>query len=126
MKIIIKIIIAGSRTFTDYVFLKSKMDEIVRGMDKTKMVVVSGHARGADYLGERWARENGIEVEQHPARWDTYGKAAGPIRNQEMADSAGSEGMLVAFPIGDSKGTMDMIRRAKRKGMKVIVYRVEA
>lgn len=63
-----------------------------------------------------------IRYEVFRADWDKHGKAAGPIRNQEMLDN-GKADALVAFWDGKSPGTKDMIRRAKRKGIKVkVVY----
>lgn len=55
-----KIIIAGSRQFSDYTFLKAKMDRLTSKLKK-KPVILSGHAKGADRLGERWAFEAGCD-----------------------------------------------------------------
>jgi hypothetical protein len=48
------------------------------------------------------------------ADWTKHGKAAGPIRNQEMIDEADA---LAAFPGG--RGTADCVRRAKAKGIPI-------
>lgn len=59
-----------------------------------------------------------------PAKWDTYGKAAGMIRNKEMADYAikdSEKAILFAFWDGESRGTKGMIDIAKRCGMEVVV-----
>jgi hypothetical protein len=68
-------------------------------------LVVSGLARGPDKLGEMWARENGIGIAKFPAKWDLHGKAAGPIRNQEMGDFA--EGGIIMWD-GSSSGAKHM------------------
>lgn len=99
-----KIIIAGSRAFTDYPRLKEEIDKV--SQDITITEVVSGTARGADLLGERWAKENGIQVKRFPADWEKLGKYAGIARNNEMAVYADG---LVAFWDGVSKGTENMI-----------------
>jgi len=109
-----RIIIAGSRTCTDMEVLNKAI--IVSGVIPT--VVLSGKARGADTLGEQWATINGISVEPYPADWEQFGKAAGSIRNQQMADNA--EG-LIALWDGKSKGTKDMIQRARRNKLWVHV-----
>ena len=109
-----KTIIAGGREFSDY----EKLSEVMSAFDVS--VVVSGKARGADSLGEKWARENGKPVEEYPANWDLYGKRAGYIRNQQMADNAEA---LVAFWDGKSRGTQHMINIAKEKGLTVHVER---
>lgn len=64
-------------------------------------------------MGERYAKERGYAVSEHPADWDRYGKSAGYIRNKEMAEEADA---LMAFWDGKSRGTMHMINLAKEKG----------
>src|SRR5690606_30354012 len=61
------------------------------------------------------ARELGWHVVAYPADWRRHGRAAGPIRNQEMAD-AGAD-LCIAFPGG--RGTADMVRRARAAGIPV-------
>ncbi len=73
---------------------------------------------GADALGERWAKENDIPVKVFPANWDKHGKAAGPIRNKQMA--AYGE-MLIAFWDGKSSGTGNMISLAEPYNLKYTV-----
>ncbi len=99
-----KTIIAGCRTFTDYATAKQVLDKIQNITE-----IVSGAAEGADSLGERHAKENKIPLKQFPADWDTYKKAAGPLRNKEMAIYAD---VLIAFWDGKSKGTKNMIEQA--------------
>jgi hypothetical protein len=77
----------------------------------------TGELQGADAHADAWARDRGVEVEMHPADWATWGKAAGPMRNRQMAD-AGAHG-CIAFP-GHS-GTADMARHAERCG--IVVWR---
>lgn len=112
-----KVIIAGTRDFADYELLKEKCDAILssKKMDYN-IVIVSGTARGADRLGERYAREKGYQIDRYPADWDRDGNSAGPIRNALMADNAHA---LIAFWDGRSRGTMNMIDTAKAKGLMV-------
>ena len=84
-------------------------------------VIVSGAARGADTLAEEAAHFFRLEVERHPADWNTHGKAAGFIRNQEMVDSGLD--LLIAFPGG--RGTADMVARAKKAGIEVVSAEIE-
>ena len=112
-----KVIIAGSRTFENYDLLKSTMASCGLVVDE----VVSGCARGADSLGEVWAKENNIPVKKFPANWAKYGKAAGSVRNEEMARYGN---VLVAFLVKNSVGTKDMIRVAKRYGIKTIIVEI--
>lgn len=76
------ILIAGSRDFYDYAEFKYVMDYAHEKYNITE--IVSGGARGADSLAERYAKENIIPIKIFPAKWDMYGKSAGFIRNAEM------------------------------------------
>lgn len=111
-----KVIIAGSRDFTDYALLCSFADQVLAGTQDVE--IVSGGARGTDALGERYARERGYGLKVFPADWNKWGRAAGPIRNGQMADYADA---LIAFWDGRSAGTRDMIRKAREKDLKTDV-----
>lgn len=113
-------IIAGSRRITDLAVVEAA----VRASGFEPSVVISGCAPGVDRLGERWARERGIRVDPYPAAWKLHGKRAGPIRNEVMALAAGPGGALIAIPDEESIGTLDMIARAKKHGLRVYVHRV--
>ncbi len=79
--------------------------------------IISGMATGADSAAVDWAITNWLKVHEFPADWNKHGKAAGPIRNQQMLDE-GKPDLVVAFPGGN--GTADMVRRAKKAGIEVI------
>ena len=120
-----RIIVAGGRDFTDYALLSETLGVILKRYTLREVQIVSGCCRGADALGERYAREHGIPIKRFPANWLAYGKAAGPIRNREMAEYAAEcDGMLVAFWDGKSRGTASMIRLAEKYGLqiKIITY----
>ena len=57
------IICCGGRHFDSFSFLEYAIDEIIseHGASKNNVVIISGHCQGADLLGEKYARENGIE-----------------------------------------------------------------
>ena len=119
-----RVIIAGSREFTDYELFKSFMEKAFKE-EKFSLgdieEVVSGTAPGADTLGERWAKENGIPVKRFPAHWDKYGKAAGPMRNADMADYAD---FLIAFWHPLCRGTSNMIanmQHAKKEYIRFLI-----
>ena len=116
----IKVIIAGTRDFNDYDFLKKNVDYFLQGINPNneEIEIVSGNARGADKLGERYAKEHNLPVKLFPANWDKYGKRAGYLRNQEMANYAD---VLIAFWDEKSKGTKHMIDIAKKQDLTVIV-----
>src|SRR5690606_3743671 len=81
---------------------------------KEDVVFITGMARGADHIPfhlgdlDEWGG-----VLEFPADWDTYGKSAGHIRNQQMLDE-GKPDLVIAFPTNKSRGTYDMINRAKK------------
>lgn len=116
-----RVIIAGSRNFNDYDYLERCCDML---LDSPNLwyAVLSGNAKGADTLGERYAKENHMVVYQYPANWDEHGKAAGHIRNEEMAKNAD---ILVAFWDGSSKGTKDMIELAMKYKLEVHIFPYE-
>ena len=103
-----KVIIAGSRNIDDY---KLVVDTIMSS-GYTITEVVSGTAVGPDRLGEQWARANNIPIKEMPARWDLYGKKAGPVRNKAMADYADA---AVIIWDGESPGTRNMIENMIRR-----------
>lgn len=116
-------IIAGGRNFNDYRRLEKVMDNCPYEITE----VVCGKARGADFLGEKWALDRGVHVEYFVPDWTGRGKRAGFARNADMAEYAcenGSDnGLLVAFWDKNSKGTEHMIKTAQRKGLTVkVVY----
>lgn len=121
-----KIIIAGGRTFDDYgkahgilhdLFIRAGNWVYPCGVE-----IVSGGARGADKIGERFAADWSAPIKRFPADWGKHGKAAGYIRNEEMAKYAD---ILVAFWDGESKGTKHMIDLALKHGLEVHVYMYE-
>lgn len=115
-----KVIIAGCRDFADYELLKEKCDFYLQNQKPENVVIVSGHASGADALGERYAQERGLQLETYPADWKAHGRAAGPIRNAQMASVART---LIAFWDGKSRGTKNIIDTATKRGLKVAVVR---
>lgn len=120
----IKLIIAGGRDFTDYSALNNAFLEFMPPCGSQKITIISGMARGADKLGLAIAKDYGLETIKMPADWDTYGKSAGHIRNNEMAQ-IGTH-LLVAWD-GKSRGTKGMIKAARKHNLivKVIVYGIE-
>lgn len=115
-----KVIVAGSRDFNDYGLLEARLNHYFANLQH--ITIVSGAARGADQLGERYAEAYGHDISSHPADWDQHGKSAGYIRNEEMAKEADA---LVAFWDGNSRGTKHMIDLAKKYNLKLRVVLIE-
>jgi hypothetical protein len=113
-----KLIIAGSREFNNYSFLKDKIDFLLKNVVED-VEIVSGAARGADTLGEQYARENNLNVKLFPADW-SKGNSAGFIRNEEMAKYANA---CVVFWMNNSKGTKHMIDLSQKHNLKLRIYK---
>ena len=118
-----RVVVYGGRDFYDESWLKQELCDLVwqRGnfasVPKQISVLIHGGARGVDQMAGWFGIGCGLEVIEFKAQWDKHGKAAGPIRNQQMIDEGKPE-LGVAFPGG--KGTADMTRRLKAAGIRVI------
>lgn len=114
-----KLAIVGSRTYDNYSMLSIfvTMTSLAHG---PVTEIISGGARGADRLGERWAGEHKIPVTQFLPDWETHGKAAGYIRNKDIVAAAD---FVLAFWDGESRGTKHSIDLAKAQGKPLIVIR---
>lgn len=109
-----KVAVIGSRTFNDY----ERMKGILNLFPIT--TIVSGHAKGADKLGEKYADENNIPKEIYIPQWDLFGKKAGFMRNEDIIKNSD---IVIAFWDSKSKGTRDSIGRANQmKKTTLIVY----
>lgn len=114
-----KVIIAGSR---DYWPTTKEIDFWLNVAQLRVTEVVSGKASGVDTMGEKWAKEKQLPVKEFPAKWKQQGFAAGPLRNQEMAEYADA---CIAIPDRKSKGTWNMVANMKLRGKPVFVWGVE-
>ncbi len=112
----ISIICAGCRNFNDYPLLAMKLDQFCLDNLDADIEIISGTCRGADKFGEQYAKEQGLTCRQFPANWKKFGRAAGPIRNREMANYATQ---LIAFWDGNKShsGTWSMIGIANKLGL---------
>ncbi|HEY0751367.1 MAG TPA: DUF2493 domain-containing protein [Chitinophagaceae bacterium] len=105
MNELFKVVVAGSRSFKDYTLLKESLDELL-AQKGPNIAIISGTAYGADTLGEHYAEERNFILIRVPADWEQYGKRAGYLRNQHMAQLADA---VVVFWDGESKGSKHMI-----------------
>lgn len=106
-----KVIIAGSRhmSLDDFHLIQKAVDYSEWEITE----VVCGMAKGADLMGADWALRNQIPVKEFPADWTKYKKAAGPIRNKQMADYADA---LIVFIWDGSRGSQNMLDTMKKLG----------
>lgn len=108
-----RVLVCGGRDFRD-------RDAVFRALDEIHArtpidTIIHGGASGADSLAAEWAHSRNVSREAYVPNWELHGKAAGPIRNQQMIDE-GKPDMLVSFTGG--KGTLDMVGRAKKAGIR--------
>ena len=126
--------VVGSTSFNDYEFLKRILNPYLN-LYKTKLILVSGGAPGADKLGENWANENNIEKDIYYADWynlsvkpckikknkkgKLYNVLAGFNRNKEIVNNSD---IIIAFWNGQSPGTEDTINYARSKGIEPVIH----
>lgn len=103
-----KMVIAGSRGFCDIMSGWSFIDSVHAHFPITE--VVCGMAKGVDTHGMYWAKDKGIPWKEFPADWDRYGKAAGPIRNKQMAEYADAAIVIHL----NTKGSRNMISQMEK------------
>ena len=108
-----------SRNFDDYALLSSELDKNLAG--QKNITIVSGTARGADRLGERYAAEHGLKIERYPAEWEKYHQGAGPIRNEKMVQGADA---VIVFWDSESTGTKNIIECARKENIPYKIVRV--
>lgn len=121
-----RVLICGSRDWNANLPIMAVLEGLLQPDGTTMLTVIEGGARGADAVAAEWVRtvpSEFVQHEQYPADWDVHGKAAGPIRNQRMLDK-GKPDQVWAFvtkPLEDSRGTADMVRRARAAGITTYV-----
>lgn len=111
-----KVIVAGSRTITNYNLVKNAIDEARQtGLNIT--TIIDGTARGVDSLASRYAVEHGIDNIRMAADWKRFGKVAGRKRNELMAENGDA---LIAIWDGTSTGTKHMLECAKARNLQIV------
>lgn len=120
-----KICIFGGREFTDYEWLKDEVKAHIHNKAPVEeygnIEIITGGARGADALGKRFAEEYNLKHAEFKADWQQHGKAAGPIRNREMANYTD---IGIGFHDDKSRGTANMINTLRKtdKPVHIIHY----
>ena len=117
-----RIVIGGCRDFCNYTLFCEHMDHVLAFIDDKNITILSGHCSGVDTMAEEYAKQHNLTLEIHPAQWQKFGRAAGPIRNREMVERAD---FVITFWDGQSKGTKSLIELAKknRKSIKIFYIR---
>lgn len=126
-----RVLVTGDRNWNDGYIVSTVLTGLLVDAQVVGegLVIIDGKARGADTFAGEWygGAEDGIHAihedvqhERYSAKWDEHGKAAGPIRNQQML-TEGKPDVVIAFHdnLEASKGTADMVKRARRAGLPV-------
>lgn len=109
--------IVGSRSFQDYELLKKHVDPT------NIAAIVSGGARGADTLAEKFAAEHSLPMIIYKPDYANHGRAAPFVRNSAIIEASDA---VIAFWDGSSAGTLDSIKKAKKMGKPVTVIEYTA
>jgi hypothetical protein len=112
----VRVLVCGGRDFTNERAVFGALDEL-NAQRGPITCVIHGDAKGADELANAWAVARGVEWHMFKARWETHGRAAGPIRNRDMLH-VGAPDVVVAFHGGS--GTRDMVSQARGAGVEVL------
>lgn len=125
-----RICIFGGRDFTHLQYLYAVMDNCIENLsfeverdgetiifDK-EIIIICGGAKGADALGEEYAKRRGYKMEFYPAEWKRYGRGAGFRRNDTMAKISD---LAIGFWDGKSKGTDNMRKTCAKHGTECII-----
>ena len=115
-----RLAVIGSRDFKDFDLLVKSIEEFCAEDPPT--LIVSGGAKGADSLAERYAGERGIETQIFLPDWQKFGRSAGFRRNQDIVDSSD---VCIAFWDGSSKGTLSSIEMAKKREIPLKIVRFD-
>jgi YspA, cpYpsA-related SLOG family len=120
----VRLLVTGSQRWTDVgviemALLAEVIDMPVRGI----MLVHGACPEGADLIAARFARRRGWDVEAHPADWARYGNRAGQIRNERMVNLGAD--VCLAFIRDQSPGASTTVFKARRKGIRTVVWRHE-
>ena len=113
-----RVLVCGSRDWADREALYGALDRIAGVLHVTE--VIHGNARGADTMAGEWAAAHRIPVTAFPADWQHLGRKAWQVRNRVMLQ-LGLPRLVVAVPLGESRGTWDMVEVARKAGLTVWV-----
>ena len=111
-----RLLVCGDRNWTDKRPIEAYLSTFIPGTT----VVIHGGARGADTIAGEVATQMGMTVEQYPADWAQYGRAAGPVRNRQMLNSQIDLVVWFHRDIASSRGTRNMIAQAGQAGINAV------
>ena len=113
-----RVIVCGDRNWTDKEIIRRELKAYPKDT-----VIIHGACRGADRIAGEIGKQLGFAIEEYSADWETFGKAAGHIRNKQMIDE-GKPTLVLAFhsDIDNSKGTKNMLKQAEKAGIETKLF----
>lgn len=114
-----KIAIVGGRDFNDYEFLEKELAKFIEENNISLNSIVSGGAKGADTLAEKFATEMGVEMIIFKPNFEKYGRGAALARNTQIIQKSD---VVFAFWDGKSKGTHDSIKKAEKLNKRLLIF----
>lgn len=120
-----KLAIVGSRNYEDYTEFKNVIAKTLKKWNVTIAdieKIISGGAKGADSLADKFAKENDIPITNFYPDWKAFGKAAGVMRNTDIVNECTH---IIAFPSRDGSGTQDSIRKARKENKIIEVMYID-
>lgn len=114
-----KVIVCGDRNWINRDFIYSTLDKY------PITELIEGGANGADAFAAQYAKDHGIVHHQIIAKWEEFGKGAGPIRNMQML--AIKPDLVIAFHnnIKHSRGTANILNRARRAKIPILLFKTK-
>lgn len=113
-----KIAIVGGRDFLDYELLKKELGKFIDENGISLCSIVSGGAKGADTLAEKFAAEMCVEMIIFKPNFEKYGRGATIVRNSQIIENSD---IIFAFWDGKSKGTLNSIKKAEKLEKKLLI-----
>lgn len=116
-----KVLVCGSRKYEDRDRVYEVLDTYLTKIGPKLMLIIGG-AAGADTFARDWAASRKVDHLTLYAKWDLYGRSAGPIRNRRMAKKKPKLVLAFAEDVDSTKGTRDMIAVAEKAKIKTKVF----
>jgi predicted Rossmann fold nucleotide-binding protein DprA/Smf involved in DNA uptake len=116
----VKVAIVGSREYNNYIEFKSYIDQFRKHIEID--MIISGGARGVDFMAYQYAVENGITFVCHPPKPEDGYPGKFFRRNLRIVEMSEC---VIAFPKGKSTGTRHSIKLAEKLNKQLFVIELE-
>ena len=118
---VVNLVISGNSRFYDYEWLEDQLDQWIRWYDHPDLIICGG-ASGVDYLAERWADNNAIEIAVFTEEWEAprsgledSGRPEAPATLVDKMLAHATH--VLGFPGKDTKWTRIVLEKAESMGI---------